>query len=138
MLVDDLDFAVLDDVLDVVLVHRVGAQQLLDGVQVLGALAVLGVQVAALLLERGLCIVLRRASGDFGVALALHPRDVLADVGQHEQVHVGSRFARRHLAALVAHLDRMLLLVDRVHQRVVDVGHVLGVVLQVEKLRLLH
>jgi len=60
VLVDDLHLAVLDDVLGVFLVQGVGLQQLLDGVEALGALRIRRVQLApgflALLFELALVV----------------------------------------------------------------------------------
>ncbi len=152
VLVDDHHLAVLHDVFDVLFVERVGAQELLDGVEALGAFGVAGVeralgllgaarrrhrQVGVLSAVLAVLVIVGGRGGVFGAGLGVDEGDLLADVGEDEQVAVVAGAAGGEVDAALGHLDRVLLLVEREEQRLVDLRHVLRVVLQVVELGLL-
>src|SRR3569833_1232381 len=108
-LVDDQDFAFLHDVVHVLLVQRVRAQQLMDDVQLLGFRRVLDLELTA----RGKSLLAGQ------VVVMLDAMHFLRDVRQHERVVL----VRRHeVDALVGEMDRMALLVEHEEQVLFDVA----------------
>ena len=103
VLVDDHHLALLDDVLDVLLVERVGAQELGDGVDVLGDLGVagLGGEFLLLALLRGV------------VRVLVEVAELGGEVGQDERVGV---VGPQRLAADLGEVGLVLALVDDVEE----------------------
>ena len=123
LLIDDLHFAVDDDVFLVEVEHRVGLQQLLYGVHALALDGVVGVHLVFLL--HALLV---------GEALvALEGRELCGNVGQDEEVVV-VHFAREPGVALVGEVGAVELLVDDEVERLYGLGHTAVVVLHVDLL----
>ena len=127
LLIDDLHFTVVDDIVHIFLEERVGLEQLVHGVHALGLDAVIGKNIVFLLLF----LVGRQA------CLVLKFRHLGAHIGQHEEVGVIGRTGQG-IDTFVGQLDGLVLLVDDEVEFVGRDMHVLLVLLEVELLGLLH
>src|SRR5690606_10211098 len=92
--------------------------------------------LALLLRERGVGLEALVERLLLRLELPLDAGDLLAHVGDDEEGDVLAGRLRDELAALVGHLDLVELLLQREVERLVHLGHALGVVLEVEELRL--
>ena len=119
-LVDDLDLAVHDHVVHVLLEHGVGLQQLADRVDTLALGGEFGHQLVLLLL-----LLEGRQLG------VLDFSGLRAHVGEHEEIVIADSVGE-HVMSLVGHVDRMQMLVDHEEQGVGHHRHLPLVVLHVE------
>ena len=108
--VDDQDLAVLDHVLDVLLVERIGPDQLMNAVDALGALGVLAIELLALL----------HPLLGIDLVIGLDPLQLDRQIREHEE---GGVVRRHELSPLLREIGDVVLLVDDVEQLLVHFLH---------------
>ena len=123
LLIDNLDFAIDDDVVVVEGEHGVGLEELLDGVHALALDGVVGVDLVFLLRE---FLALQ-------ALVALEGRELCCDVGEDEEVVVVDLLGKP-VVALVGEVGAVELLVDDEEEGLHGLGHALVVVLHVDLL----
>ncbi len=127
LLVNDLDLVVDHDVVNILLEHSVGLEELDDGVDALA--------LQRVILHQSVLLLLLLLGGELGVLLDLG--DLASHVRKHEEIRIGDG-VRKKVVTLVGHINRMLLLADHEIQLVRDDVHLALVVLHIVVLGLLH
>ena len=127
LLIHNLDLVVDDDVVNVLLEHSVGLEELDHSVHTLA--------LQRIILHQGILLLLLLLGGEFSVLLDLG--DLASNVRKHEEIRIGNGVGQQ-VVTLVGHIDRVLLLADHEIQLVGDDVHLTLVVLHIIVLSLLH
>ena len=127
LLIHNLDLVVNHNVVNILLEHSVGLEELDDGVD---TLALQGV-----VLHKGILLLLLLLGGEFRVLLDLG--NLASNVRKHEEIRVGDSIGEQ-VVPLVGHVHGMLLLADHEIQFVGDDVHLALIVLHIVVLGLLH
>ena len=125
-LINDLDLAIHDDVIHILLEHGIRLQQLDHRMHTLaldGEILHHGILLLLLLKRRQILLL------DLG--------NLAAHIRKHEEIRIARR-PRQELEALIRQIDAMLLLIDDEIQRIRHHRHLLLIVLHVEVFGLLH
>ena len=126
LLIHNLDLVVDNDVVHVLLEHRIGLEQLDDSVHTLA--------LERVVLHQRVLLLLLLLGGKLRVLLDLG--DLAADVRKHEEIRIGHSVSEK-VMSLVGHVHRMLLLADHEIKLVGDDVHLPLVVLHIVVLGLL-
>ena len=126
LLIHNLDLVVDNDVVHVLLEHRIGLEQLDDSVHTLA--------LERVVLHQRVLLLLLLLCGKLRVLLDLG--DLAADVRKHEEIRIGHSVGEK-VMSLVGHVHRMLLLADHEIKLVGDDVHLPLVVLHIVVLGLL-